>query len=135
MAVAGRRGSRPLLGLLALLVLVVGGYLLGGSGSDPEDDPRSSGPAAVSTGALPPEVADTLDLIDRGGPFPYERDGAVFENREGLLPSQDVGYYREYTVPTPGEDDRGARRLVTGGDGEVFYTADHYESFVRIRDP
>lgn len=117
-----------------LLALVVGGYLLGATGSDAPDQPRSTAPAAVSTGALQPEVGETLDLIDRGGPFPYDRDGAVFENREGLLPEQDLGYYREYTVPTPGEDDRGPRRLVAGEDGEVYYTADHYESFVRIRD-
>lgn len=80
---------------------------------------------------LPPEVAETLELIDDGGPFPYDRDGVTFQNREGILPDERSGYYREYTVPTPGEDDRGARRIVTGGD-DYFWTPDHYESFVVI---
>lgn len=126
----GRRGrspwrSWPLLGLLALLLLVVGAYFLGA--------PDRTGAAAVAD--LPAEVVETLELIENGGPYPYDRDGAVFENREGLLPDRPAGYYREYTVPTPGEDDRGPRRLVTGADGEVYYTADHYDSFVRIADP
>lgn len=125
----GRRGrSWPLLGLLALLLVVVAGWFLA-----PADDGRPV--VTTSVAELPVEVDETLDLIERGGPFPYERDGAVFENREGLLPDQRSGYYREYTVPTPDEDDRGPRRLVTGADGEVYYTADHYDSFVRIDDP
>jgi ribonuclease T1 len=79
---------------------------------------------------LPPEAWDTLDLIEQGGPYPYPEDGGVFYNREGLLPSQEEGYYHEYTVETPGSDDRGARRIVTGeADQEDYYTADHYESF------
>jgi ribonuclease T1 len=79
---------------------------------------------------LPAEAYDTLDLIAIGGPFPYPEDGGVFYNREGLLPSQSTGYYHEYTVETPGSDDRGARRIVTGeGFEEDYYTADHYESF------
>ncbi|MDQ3988514.1 MAG: ribonuclease N, partial [Actinomycetota bacterium] len=69
-----------------------------------------------------------------GGPFPYEQDGTTFGNREGLLPDRERGWYREYTVPTPGEDDRGARRLVTGGERELYYTDDHYDSFVAV-DP
>jgi guanyl-specific ribonuclease Sa len=75
-----------------------------------------------------------LDQIREGGPFRYDRDGITFQNREGLLPRRDRGYYREYTVPTPGEDDRGARRIVTGGDPveAAWYTADHYRSFTRI---
>jgi ribonuclease T1 len=86
-------------------------------------DPRAVG--------LPPEVAHTLALIDADGPFPYERDGSTFQNREGLLPSRPRGYYREYTVPTPGSPDRGARRIVTGGDPPEawYYTDDHYRSF------
>lgn len=84
---------------------------------------------------LPPEAARTLDLIRKGGPFPHKKDGAVFGNREGLLPPRAKGYYREYTVPTPGASNRGARRIVAGGDGEVFYyTGDHYRSFRRIRE-
>ncbi|MEU8350778.1 MULTISPECIES: ribonuclease [unclassified Streptomyces] len=80
--------------------------------------------------ALPPEAHDTLDLIEAGGPFPYPQDGGVFQNREGLLPSQSSGYYHEYTVETPGSDDRGARRIVTGeANQEDYYTQDHYASF------
>ena len=80
------------------------------------------------------ELAITLERIGRGGPFPYKRDGVVFENRERLLPAQPRGYYREYTVPTPGLNHRGARRVVTGGDPPqvFFYTEDHYRSFQRI---
>lgn len=73
--------------------------------------------------------------IDRGGPFAYRKDGAVFENREARLPKQPRGYWREYTVPTPDEDDRGARRLVAGQRHELRYTRDHYRSFVVIRGP
>jgi ribonuclease T1 len=78
---------------------------------------------------LPPEAKHTLDLIESDGPFPYDQDGVVFENREGLLPGRPKGYYREYTVETPGSDDRGARRIVTGAEGEIYYTDDHYDSF------
>ena len=83
---------------------------------------------------LPPEAVDTLEAIGRGAPFPYDRDGTVFQNREGLLPAQPRGYYREYTVQTPGSRDRGARRIVTGGQPpEVYYyTDDHYRSFRRV---
>lgn len=86
---------------------------------------------------LPGEARATLALILRGGPFPYSRDGTVFQNRERLLPLRERGYYREYTVPTPGARDRGARRIVAGGDPpEVFYyTPDHYRSFQRISPP
>jgi ribonuclease T1 len=81
---------------------------------------------------LPPEARATLSLIRAGGPFPYARDGVVFGNREALLPKRPRGYYREYTVPTPGARDRGARRIVAGRDGELYYTDDHYRSFRRI---
>ena len=83
---------------------------------------------------LPSEAALTLALIKRGGPFPYRRDGTVFGNRERLLPLEERGYYREYTVPTPGAKDRGARRIVAGRRAEYYYTDDHYASFRRIRD-
>lgn len=82
--------------------------------------------------SLPPEAQRTLELIDRGGPFPYDRDGITFGNREGLLPQQSGGYYREYTVVTPGSADRGARRIIAGRDGQRYYTDDHYESFRRV---
>jgi guanyl-specific ribonuclease Sa len=80
---------------------------------------------------LPPEAVATLEQIKGGGPFPYDRDGSVFQNRERRLPDRPRGYYREYTVPTPGSPDRGARRIVTGGEPpEVYYyTDDHYRSF------
>lgn len=83
---------------------------------------------------LPPEAIDTLQRIARGGPYPYRQDDGVFQNRERRLPPKPRGYYREYTVETPGSDDRGARRIVTGGrpPAEYFYTEDHYRSFRRF---
>jgi ribonuclease T1 len=81
---------------------------------------------------LPPEARHTVAVIQAGGPFPYQRDGSVFRNREGLLPKRSRGYYREYTVKTPGAKDRGGRRIVAGQGGEFYYTDDHYRSFRRI---
>lgn len=100
-----------------------------GSSAEPGDG--AGAPTAGYPSFLPAEAIDTLQLIERGGPYPYARDGNVFQNRERRLPDRPRGYYREYTVPTPGENDRGARRIVTGGDPpEVYYyTADHYRSF------
>ncbi|MFH9569323.1 ribonuclease domain-containing protein [Streptomyces sp. NPDC017454] len=95
----------------------------------------SEGAAAAAVGDicysdLPSQAHDTLDLIEQGGPYPFEQDGTVFQNREGILPGQSTGYYHEYTVITPGSDTRGARRIVTGEDyQEDYYTADHYASF------
>lgn len=98
-----------------------------------EPDPESGLPW-IEVASLPPEAVDTIALIDKGGPFPYpEKDGTTFSNREGILPDQGDGYYKEYTVPTPGSDDRGARRIVTGSGGEFYWTGDHYRSFERIR--
>jgi ribonuclease T1 len=91
-----------------------------------------SGLRWVSVRDLPAEGQRTLALIDAGGPSPNGRDGVTFENREGLLPDEQRGHYREYTVQTPGSDDRGARRIVAGGDGEFYYSDDHYQSFRRI---
>jgi ribonuclease T1 len=91
----------------------------------------------VSLDSYPAEersaIEQTLALIDAGGPFPYRQDGTVFSNREHLLPAEAHGYYHEYTVPTPGSADRGARRIVMGNQGEAYYTDDHYRSFWRIR--
>lgn len=99
---------------------------LPGCGRGPDD--------TTAANTLPPEAAATLRLIDRGGPFPHRKDGTVFQNRERRLPDMPRGYYREYTVPTPGGNDRGARRIVTGGTPpEVYYySGDHYRSFRRI---
>lgn len=106
--------------------------------SGPADAPPAGPSSGATTGTaarypafLPPEAIATLELIERGGPFPYDRDGTTFQNRERLLPERPRGYYREYTVATPGSRDRGARRIVTGGNPpEVFYyTDDHYRSF------
>lgn len=82
---------------------------------------------------LPREAQITINLINQGGPFPYRQDGTIFRNREKRLPLAPVGYYREYTVPTPGSPNRGARRLVTGQGNEIYYTRDHYRSFVRVQ--
>jgi ribonuclease T1 len=103
----------------------------------------AKGPAAaddastVALAALPAEAQATHRLILAGGPFPYEKDGTTFFNRERLLPGKPRGFYREYTVRTPGARNRGARRLVCGGEPPTkpeacFYTADHYASFRRI---
>ena len=98
-------------------------------------------PQALSVMAveeLPHEAQHTLMLIKKGGPFPYDKDGRVFRNYEGLLPKQKRGYYHEFTVKTPGARNRGARRIVSGGDpatsGEYYYTDDHYATFQRIRE-
>ena len=96
--------------------------------------PAGSDTRLPSHAGLPPEAIETLALIQRGGPFPYRKDGTTFQNRERLLPAKPRGFYRDYTGPTPGSRDRGARRIVAGGNPpEVFYyTADHYSSFRQI---
>ncbi len=116
----------------------------------PTNTPKPARPTATPTRAppaqidglpvitleeLPRQALETLALIDDGGPFPFSKDGVTFQNRERLLPRQANGYYREYTVITPGEDDRGARRIVSGEEGELYYTDDHYASFARIWQP
>jgi guanyl-specific ribonuclease Sa len=131
--------------LVALAVAAASGWL---SRESPRSTPTSyesrAGTPSTSrpdtgaaTAGLPPEALQTLRLIDAGGPFPYDRDGIAFQNREGRLPERPQGYYREYTVVTPGTRDRGARRLVSGGDppAEYFYTDDHYRTFRRIEAP
>jgi ribonuclease T1 len=86
----------------------------------------------ISGKQLPKEAIETITLIRKGGPFPHQRDGVAFGNREKLLPSRERGWYREYTVRTPGERTRGARRIIAGRDGTLYYTDDHYRSFKRI---
>lgn len=135
--------------LLGIVIGVVGASLLGGRGlAGPAASPSPSVGAAATagTGTLPPDVdlpvitlqelpeaaSATLALIDAGGPYPFRQDGAVFENREGLLPDRPTGYYHEYTVPRPGNNGRGVLRIVTGAAGERYWTADHYASFAWI---
>jgi ribonuclease T1 len=91
-----------------------------------------SGLGEIDAPTLPPEARATIALIRNGGPFPYQKDGSVFGNREALLPRRERDYYREYTVRTPGSRDRGARRIVAGRSGEFYYTDDHYRSFKRV---
>lgn len=91
-----------------------------------------SGTDEVKASALPPEARETIVLIRHGGPYPYQNDGATFGNREALLPRRERGWYREFTVKTPGAKDRGERRIVGGQDGTLYYTDDHYRSFKRI---
>lgn len=136
--------------LIGLLVLVAGGAVGRHALAAP---PVGHRPSAVASTAglpvqappvralpvrtlsqLPPQVAQVWQLIQHGGPFRYRQDGAVFGNRGGRLPPRPSGFYREYTVPTPGEHDRGPRRLVTGGTAELYYTGNHYASFVAV-DP
>ena len=111
---------------LGALVIAVFAVLANGHGN----------PGSVSSSQLPLEAHGVLAQIKRGGSFAYPQDGGVFGNRERLLPSQPNGYYREYTVPTPGSRDRGARRIISGGSppSEFFYTDNHYSSFSRIRE-
>jgi ribonuclease T1 len=96
--------------------------------------PGNTGTVAMAQ--LPPEAVKTLNLIAAGGPYPYEKDGVVFGNRERLLPPRQRGYYHEYTVPTPRAHNRGARRIVCGGSlrrtDNCYYSDDHYTSFNRI---
>lgn len=95
------------------------------------------GLASIKVAELPQQGQQTYERIYQGGPFPYEKDGTVFGNRERLLPAATRGFYREYTVKTPGSRDRGAKRIVCGGQPKkpesCFYTADHYSSFRRIQ--
>ena len=96
--------------------------------------PAAEEPASahITIAELPPEARVVLRTIRLGGPFPYAKDGAVFSNREHRLPRRPSGYYHEYTVATLGARDRGARRIITGRDGEFYYTDDHYRRFKRI---
>jgi ribonuclease T1 len=94
-----------------------------------------SGLPTIQYDKLPVQARDTIALIQSGGPFPYRQDGAVFQNRERLLPTRPNGYYHEYTVKTPGSPDRGARRIIAGGKGELYYTDDHYDSFKQVVMP
>lgn len=98
-----------------------------------ERDPQT-GLRFVAESALTPEAQTTLRLIRAGGPFPYSQDGVVYNNYNGRLPRHTKGWYHEFTVVTPGERDRGPRRIVAGRDGMKFFTMDHYNSFRRIQE-
>ena len=152
-AAARRKQLAGLIAALIVLALIIGGTLLynrltAGNSSGAEQSQSQSASAKKSpakptsqpasnpsklptlkASALPKEAQQTLALIAKGGPYPYDRDGINFGNFEGVLPKQRGGYYKEYTVKTPGESDRGARRIIVGGKGEKYYTDDHYESF------
>jgi ribonuclease T1 len=127
---------RNRLGLVILLLAVAALLSQWAPGPGGTGAPGPAGSGAQSAG-LPPEAMETLRLIERGGPFPHRQDGTVFQNRERLLPDRPRGYYREYTVRTPGARDRGARRIVTGGDPPEawYYTEDHYRSFRQLEAP
>lgn len=141
-------------GLVIAVVVLVVAMVGGGSLTAPRTAPPSAAPTAgqsttpapgtastspavanpsglptISASQLPKEARQTLALIAKGGPYPYDRDGVNFGNFEGLLPKKSGGFYKEYTVPTPGESDRGARRIIVGKDSAKYYTPDHYESF------
>ncbi len=90
---------------------------------------EGAGQPTVKEVQLPREARQTIDLVIAGGPFPFGGDGSVFQNRDGVLPKESAGYYHEYTVTTPSSDDRGARRIVAGECGELYYTDDHDDSF------
>jgi len=117
-----------------LAALLVACLALAGFAPDAPARESPGGARTVEAAELPREARDTLALIKKGGPFPYAKDGTVFGNREGRLPPRKRGTYREYTVRTPGERTRGARRIVAGPPGEYWYTDDHYASFRRIRE-
>lgn len=104
-----------------------------GGGSGRQATPRSDLPT-VAESQLNAQARRTLALIRSGGPYPYRQDGGVFTNRERLLPRQASGYYREFTVVTPGSPDRGARRIIAGDGGDLYYTDDHYASFRQIEE-
>jgi ribonuclease T1 len=159
LAQPGRSTTSLVASVLVLLAALVAWWLQGGRDDDDagsaepsyvgthDPAPSDRGPTATAPGAempdrddasglpfvaladLPPEAAATVELIDAGGPFPYDEDGSRFGNYEGILPDRHDGYYREYTVETPGSPDRGARRIVAGVEGELYWTEDHYESF------
>ncbi|WP_372829182.1 ribonuclease domain-containing protein [Psychrobacter maritimus] len=139
-----KSGFSTLLSVIALIAVAV--YFFGDlksslftdstpatSISQTASETSSSGVEAITGDA---QIDQTLALIKQGGPFPYpNKDGTTFYNREGKLPAQSQGYYREYTVPTPGVSHRGARRIVTGGHPPTIYylTVDHYDSFRQLQ--
>jgi len=144
-----RQAALPILSIMMLLLAAILMFAACGRGPEPSsrrtiDTPgvASDAPQArespkaneIDAADLPAEAHYALQLIQKGGPFPYAKDGTVFGNREEILPAEPRGYYHEYTVTTPGKRDRGARRIIVGKNGEYYYTDDHYRSFRRIRE-
>ncbi|MBB5957775.1 guanyl-specific ribonuclease Sa [Saccharothrix tamanrassetensis] len=130
---AGTSEPAPTTGASTKVLATGGSAAASGNASARQVPGAASGLPVKELSGLPAEAAATWKLIDQGGPFPYPRnDGVTFQNREKRLPAKSGDYYREYTVPTPGSDDRGARRIVTGSGDEVYYTGDHYSSFVVV---
>jgi ribonuclease T1 len=131
------RIAKSLLAVVVALIGTVGAATVATAAPAPARAVTADQPACGDTSSytvddlssLPAQADDTVNLIEQGGPFPYPEDGEVFQNREDLLPACATGYYHEYTVDTPGSSTRGTRRIITGSDGEYFYTDDHYESF------
>jgi ribonuclease T1 len=120
-----------------LLALAAGFGALGVQAKGPEKPAEAASELTIAVSLLPPQGQAMLALIEQGGPFKHEKDGVVFGNRERLLPGKPRGYYREYTVRTPGVSSRGARRIVCGGEPPAkpeacYYTEDHYASFRRV---
>lgn len=117
---------------LPLVFTIVAALLAAPSAADARRPRVRAEIDAVELAKLPPEAQHTVQLVLRGGPFPYGRDGVVFENREGRLPTRARSYYHEYTVPTPEQRDRGPRRIIVGAGREFYYSEDHYRSFRRV---
>ena len=136
--------NRTISSIVGVIVVLVGAFIgvdkvSGGGGPDAPAASASSTVATASSGwidasSLPAGARTVLQEIDHGGPFEYPgKDGSVFGNFEGHLPQQPSGYYHEYTVDTPGASTRDTRRIITGRSGELYWTADHYDTFRRIR--
>jgi ribonuclease T1 len=128
-----KRKARPVVLLAAIAAVIIGAWLERSDGS-----PRPATQKWARLERLVPDKTEraqliaTLELIEKGGPFPYRQDGTIFGNREKRLPLEARDYYHEYTVPTPGASTRGARRVIRGTRGETYYTRDHYRTFMRI---
>jgi ribonuclease T1 len=134
---------RSLRFLVVVLLVLAGGAQAFQWQSHSHDNHHEASPAtssvenssnSISVAELPNEARTTLRDIKQGGPFEFDRDGVVFGNFEKVLPKQARGYYHEYTVKTPGVRSRGARRIISGSVGEYYYTADHYQTFQRVRE-
>jgi ribonuclease T1 len=117
--------------LTRLFAVLLAGFLCLSSPACAQD---TAAMPEIAAAELPAQARATIGLIRKGGPYPYERDGLVFGNFEKRLPLRERGYYREYTVRTPGASGRGARRIVAGKGGELYYTDDHYQTFKRVKE-